>query len=60
MPDALRPGPPAGRVAKREERRRGRLLGVTPRAALGVIVATAAAVAITHKSWKSWNRNSLA
>jgi voltage-gated potassium channel len=36
-----------GRVAKREERRRGRLLlGVTPRAALGLIVATAAAVAL--------------
>lgn len=46
VPDALRPGPPAGRVAKREERRRGRLLGVTPRAALGMIVATAAAVAL--------------
>ena len=47
MPEPLMADPPPapGRVAKRQERRRGLLLGVTPRAALGWIAAAAVVVA---------------
>jgi voltage-gated potassium channel len=40
------PPPATGRVKKRKERRRGIVLGVTPRAALGWIVVAAVAVAM--------------
>ena len=47
MPEPLMADPPpsAGRVKKRQERRRGLLLGVTPRAALGWIAVAAVVVA---------------
>jgi voltage-gated potassium channel len=48
MPEPLMADPPPapGRVMKRQERRRGLLLGVTPRAALGWIAVAAVAVAM--------------
>jgi voltage-gated potassium channel len=47
MPEPLMADPPPapGRVKKRQERRRGLLLGVTPRAALGWIAVAAVVVA---------------